>query len=261
MIIIYEANETNFDTLGLATVEPSSCPVTEELNGAYSLTLSHPIDEDGKWKKIKQDRIVKVSTDDGDQLFRLYRPIKNSQTGMIDVTAAHIFYDLNDNLIEDTRPTIKDGQDAGDAILEGCQYTTPFTFSSDIEDISTAYYIRKRPIEAFIGEIDQAFIQRWGGEIRRNNFNIIINQRRGADTGMRISFRENLTGVTMQSDTSNVVTRIMPKALDENGVVFYTDVKYYNSPIIGSYPHPKIGIFDTGIRVGQEVDGSIPYLQ
>ena len=259
MILIYESTETDFNSLGLGTLCPSSCIVTEELNGQYSLTLSHPIDEGGKWEKLQQDRIIKAPTHDGDQLFRLYRPVKNTQRGTIEVSALHIFYDLNDNLIEDTRPTIKDGQDAGEIILAGCQYPTPFTFSSDITGVTTAYYIRKNPVEAFIGEEDQSFINRWGGEIRRNNYNVEINQRCGSDTGMKISYRKNLVGVEMASDTSQVITRILPTALDQNGVVFYTDAKYYNSPLIGTYPHPKIGVLDTGIRVGQEVDGNIPY--
>lgn len=258
-MIIYESTETNFDSLGLGTITPESCMVTEELNGQYSFTLTHPIDEDGKWEKIQQNRIVKVQTHDGDQLFRLYRPMKNSQNGTITVYAMHIFYDLLDNLIEDTRPTAKDGQDAGDAILAGCQYSTPFSFSSDIEDSTTAYYIRKNPVEALIGTEDQSFINRWGGEIRRNNFDIEINQQRGNDLGMKIAYRNNLTGVQISSDVTNVVTRIMPTALNENGVIFYTDDKYYDSPYVSDYPHPKIGILNTNIRVGQEVDGSIPY--
>jgi phage minor structural protein len=259
LILIYESTETDFDNLGLGALVPTSCLITEELNGQYSLAMSHPIDEDGKWEKIQQNRIIKAPTHDGDQLFRLFRPVTNSKTGMIDVSALHVFYDLNDNLIEDTRPTVKDGQDAGDIILAGCQYATDFTFSSDIEDISTAYYIRKTPVEAFIGSEDQSFINRWGGEIRRNNFEIEINERRGSDAGMVIAYRKNLSGVECWSDMSQVVTRIMPTALTENAVVFYTDAKYYDSTLIGSYPHPKIGILDTGIRVNQEVDGSIPY--
>lgn len=259
MITIYEANETSFDTLGLGALLPVSCKVEEALNDQYELVMEHPIDATGKWEKIANGRIIKAPTHDGEQVFRIYSAVKNPITGNISVRARHIFYDLLDNLIEDTRPTVKAGQEAGEIILAGCQYATPFTFSSDIEDVSSAYYIRVNPVQAFIGNIDQSFINRWGGEIRRDNFNISINSRRGSDKGVRIAYGKNLTGIDVTEDISGVYTRLMPIATDENNVVFYTDAKYYDSPLINNYPHPKIGILNTGIRVGMEINGEVPY--
>ncbi len=260
MITIYEATETAFTSLGLGTLEPVSCTVIEDINGQYELDMEHVVDETGKWERLVNGRIIKAPTHDGDQLFRIYSAIKNPITGRIQVNARHVFYDLLDNLVEDTRPTIKTGDEAGDLILAGCQYSTPFSFSSDITAASTAYYIRVNPVQAFIGKsLDQAFINRWGGEIRRNNFEISINTRRGADNGVRVAYGKNLTGLEATEDISSVYTRIMPIALDANGAVFTTDAKYYDSSLIGNYAHPKIGVLDTGIRVGATVDGTIPY--
>jgi phage minor structural protein len=259
LITIYEATETSFDTLGLGALMPSTCKIAESLNGQYELDMIHPIDAEGKWEKLANGRIIKASTHDGEQLFRIYDTRKDPISGQIVVNARHIFYDLLDNLMEDTRPTVKTGQEAGEIILAGCQYATPFTFLSDIEDVSSAYYIRVNPVQAFIGNIDQSFINRWGGEIRRNNFEISINTRRGSDKGVRIAYGKNLTGIDVTEDISGVYTRLMPIATDENNVVFYTDAKYYDSPLINNYPHPKIGILNTGIRVGQEINGEVPY--
>ncbi len=259
MITIYEATETSFDTLGLGALMPSTCKIAESLNGQYELDMIHPIDAEGKWEKLANGRIIKASTHDGEQLFRIYDTRKDPISGQIVVNARHIFYDLLDNLMEDTRPTVKTGQEAGEIILAGCQYATPFTFLSDIEDVSSAYYIRVNPVQAFIGNIDQSFINRWGGEIRRNNFEISINTRRGSDKGIRIAYGKNITGIDVTEDISGIYTRLMPIALDENNVVFYTDAKYYDSPLINNYPHPKIGILNTGIRVGMEINGEVPY--
>lgn len=260
MILVYESTETTFSHLGLGTITPMSAPVIEEHNGQYKLSIAHPIDEEGKWKKLVRGRIVVVPTHDGLQPFRLFKPYINSDTGIIDVSAVHVFYDTYDNFIEDTRPTAKDGQDAGDAILVGMQYSTPHTFESDVTAPHTAYYIRKNPVEAFIGSQDNSFKNRWTSVIKRDGFHIAMNTRRGSDKGFRIAFRKNLVGVEMSDDDSRVVTRIMPTALDVDGTVFTTDVKYYDSPIIGNYPHPKVGLLDTGIRIGQVVDGVIPYI-
>ena len=260
MITIYNATETTFTSLGLGALAPTVCEIIEDINGQYELYMEHMIDDNDKWPRLANDRIIKAPTHDGEQLFRIYSAVKNPITGLIEVRARHIFYDLLDNLVEDVRPTIKTGDEAGDLILAGCQYSTPFSFSSDIVSASTAYYIRVNPVQAFIGSaLDQAFINRWGGEIRRNNFDISINTRRGSDKGVRIAYGKNLTGLDATEDISSVYTRITPTALDENNIVFYTDAKYYNSPLINNYSRPKIGVLNTGIRVGATVDGTIPY--
>jgi phage minor structural protein len=259
-MLIYETNTTDFTTLGLGGLCPTTCTITEEINGQFELAMQHPIDEERKWEKLKEERIIKAPYGNrGEQLFRIYFCNPDPKTGSITVNARHISYDLADNLIEDTRPTMKNGDEAGKIILNGCQFPHQFTFSSDITDTSTAYYIRVNPIAAFIGQIDQAFIERWGGEIVRDNFNIAINRRIGADNGIRISYAKNITGFTMMVDKTGMYTRLMPTALDANGAVLLTDAKYYDSPRINNYPHPKIGVLNTGIRVGQEVDGSVPY--
>ena len=60
MITIYESTATTFETNGLGVLTPLSCQVTETLNGEYELTLVHPIDEAGKWKKLLSGRIIRA---------------------------------------------------------------------------------------------------------------------------------------------------------------------------------------------------------
>ncbi len=60
--------------------------------------------------------------------------------------ARHIFYDLLDYFIEDTRPT-GNGALVISKILAG----TPFVGTSDIENITTAYYQMMSPVKAILG--------------------------------------------------------------------------------------------------------------
>lgn len=261
MIYIYESTQAGVPTnMGLGALSPSSCLITEEINGEFSLKMVHPIDNDGKWERLERQRILKAPTHRGDQLFRIYNVFKDPITQKyLIVLARHIFYDLRDNFLEGVYPTAVDGQDAGDAILDGCQTATSFTFSSDISAISTAWYVRQNPAKAFIGTDSNSFINTWGGEIERNNYGITINSSMGEDNGVKIAYRKNLTGLEITVDDSSVVTRVMPTALDENGELFTTSTKYYDSAYISNYPHPRYGVLDTGIRVGAEVNGSVPY--
>ena len=52
MICVYAPNETDFSMNGLGAVMPSSCAVTETLNGEWELEMTHPIDEFGKYWPI-----------------------------------------------------------------------------------------------------------------------------------------------------------------------------------------------------------------
>ena len=259
MILVYDSKATQFENDGLGAITPSSCVVSEEINGAFELELIHKTDGYGKWKRLQKNNIIRAPTHRDFQAFRIYRVVKNVVEGTIKVNARHIFYDLLSNLVEDVRPTVKTGAEAGQQILDGCQYLTPFTFFSDITHTSTAYYIRKSPVQAFLGDMEESFINRWGGEIVRDNFNFAMNARLGADRGVRVAYGKNLAGLEFNEDSASMATRIMPTATTADNQLLHLPEKYVDSPRAGDYPFPIISVVDTGFKVGEEVDGVIPY--
>ena len=206
MIRLYDKNETDFTHNGICILKPLEATVTEELNGDYSLKVTMPR---GK-KEIEIEQIIKAPTPKFDQLFRVY----NSDIDMLGnqvFYARHIFYDLLDYFIEDTRPS-GSGALAISKILEN----TPFTGTSDITEQGTAYYQMMNPVKAILGA-DNAFINVWGGELERDNFNVRMRNHLGTDRGVSIRYRKNLTGLRLQTDLSGVYTKIMPTGLQENG--------------------------------------------
>ncbi|PEC57708.1 phage tail spike protein, partial [Bacillus wiedmannii] len=92
--------------------------------------------------------IIKVPTPDGDQLFRVVTP--KVSMGEIKAVCYHIFYDLTENLIEDIFIQPTNGSAAMARLSSGCQYKHPFTFYSDVTNISTARIVRKNPVEAML---------------------------------------------------------------------------------------------------------------
>ena len=206
MIRLYDKNETDFTHNGICILKPLEATVTEELNGDYSLKVTMPR---GK-KEIEIEQIIKAPTPKSEQLFRVY----NSDIDMLGnqiFYARHIFYDLLDYFIEDTRPS-GSGALAISKILEN----TPFTGTSDITEQGTAYYQMMNPVNAILGA-DNAFIEVWGGELERDNFNVRMKNHLGIDRGVSIRYRKNLTGLRLQTDLSGVYTKIMPTGLQENG--------------------------------------------
>ena len=61
------------------------------------------------------------------------------------------------------------GNAAIDWILTHTQYNHKFKGYSNISTQATARYVRKNPIEAIIGDLDNSFVKVWGGELERNN--------------------------------------------------------------------------------------------
>ncbi len=60
MICVYAPDCTDFSSNGLGSVSPQSALVTETLNGEYELTLVHPLDESGKWRRLVEGNILRA---------------------------------------------------------------------------------------------------------------------------------------------------------------------------------------------------------
>lgn len=229
MIQVYRAGNERFDMNGDKTLMPTVCKVSSELNGAWSLELSHPIDPDGRWKYIEEEGVLAVPTFmGGKQLFQIDKLIK-SQKG-VSATAYPIFFDsANDCFLLDTRPTMKNGQEALDIMMAGSKYSG----ESDITTGSTAYFERKNLMAAINGEEDPTFIDRWGGEILYDNYKIIINKRVGGDYGLSVRYGKNMRSVEYNVDLSDVVTRIVP--MSYNGYQLTGEEPWVDSVNIGKY--------------------------
>lgn len=247
MITLYEKNEQDFTHNGLKILQPIEAIVTEELNGDYSLKITMPRGS----SEIENEQIIKAPTPHSKQLFRVY----NSDVDMLGnpvFYARHIFYDLLDYFIEDTRPTGN-----GDVAISKILENTPFTGTSDITNQGTAYYQMISPVKAILGA-DNSFIKIWGGELERDNFQVRIKNHIGEDRGVSIRYRKNLTGLRLVTDLSGVATKIMPTGLKEDGqTLLKLPEKYVKSPLIGSYVNEKVTrIHYSDIKVDEETSES-----
>ena len=60
MICVYTPDCTDFSGNGIGPVSPLSCTVTETLNGEWELTLEHPLDDAGKWRRLVEGCILRA---------------------------------------------------------------------------------------------------------------------------------------------------------------------------------------------------------
>ena len=202
---VYSSTDTEFTSNGLAVLMPTSGKITEELNGQYELEMVIPIHESSGWQYAIEFNVIKARG----QPFRIY----SKKTSMTERTvyARHIFYDLNGHFILSAHPTDLNGQEALEWIMDHT-YTSrgaaedadkpPFHVHSDITEKNTAYYEKMSPTSALLGA-ENCFVNRWGGELLRDGYDIYINQHRGKQNAFRLQHGVNMMAIEESIDCSD----------------------------------------------------------
>lgn len=237
MIEVYRNTNRDYQRNGDITLTPLSCIFEMGLDGISQVELSHEYDDLGRWEYLVNDNVIAAPTPYSDkQLFRIYNRVKGDDE--VTVYARHIYYDNLTNVLIDTRPTLKTGQEALNIIFSG----TKFRGHSDIATVNTAYYIRKNIVAAIAGDDENSFINRWGGEMLYDNYDIYVMRQLGEDKGVRAEFGHNLTGIEENISTEETLTRIIPVAY--NGYTLEGSKPWVDSPKIGEYAEVKAGVIE-----------------
>lgn len=210
----------------------TSAIITEELNGEYSFDGVFRISDTfpkALYDMLTEESILKVSEEYGEEYFRIAKVIKSPKS--ITVFARHItISDILTLWCEDVRPENQNGAGAISWIYNNSIGNKLLTVNSDIANTSTAYYVNKNVYECLF-TADNSFLDRWGGEVYRRGLKLSINQKVGADRGVTIRSKKNLTGFEASTSVDNLITRIYPKGYD--GITI--EEKYIDSEYINNY--------------------------
>lgn len=255
--ILYNGNETNFAHNGIGLLRDAiTVYPEEELNGLSEITIEY--DADGFLaEQIANGMIIKAKANDKQQpqLFRIYSHVKDHATDRIIINGQHITYDLADNFVEKLILNDMTTRQAMEAIQYNLAYPTRFNITStnNTTTSSTRLY-RTNPLQMIAG-MEGSILQHWGGQIERDNFNLIMHRRRGSDDGVHVLYKKNLTGLQATFDDGKVVTRIFPfkyvEATEEEPERLITvPGKYIDSPNIDKYDHIKILPIDASNEEG-----------
>jgi phage minor structural protein len=204
MIKVFNANERIFTNNGEKILHPLKAVILKEDNGSYELELETRL-EDKSY--IVNDKIIVCDTPWGAQGFRVYNPQKKNNK--ITCTCKHLFYDTASYLIEDANVVDKTCNDALDHLNNSCDDITPFTTYSNIQQIDSARVVRKSLEEAIA-----IVLERWGGHLVRDNFNISLVSDIGNDKGVTLRYGKNIENITVKEDWSKVVTKLLPVGKD-----------------------------------------------
>lgn len=241
MIQIYKKENTNYNRNGDITLDAIMAESTINLNGEWEMELTVPLTDENV-EAVTNYAVIKVKQPESetDQLWYIYKTDKSDEE--ITAYARPVFMQAaEDCILLDVRPTGKTGQQALDIM---CATNQKYSGSSDITTAATAYYQNKNLIEAIQGEEENAFLDRWGGEVIYNNYQIIVNERVGGDYGVRAEMGYNISGIEENVDTQEVVTRIFP--IGFNGRMLSGSAPYVDSTNIAKYPfiHSKFATYE-----------------
>ncbi|MBT1017611.1 phage tail protein [Canibacter sp. lx-72] len=212
--------------------------VTEELGGAFCFEFDYPLTAKGA-SSLQVGNLVRCPVAGiGGQFFRIHH-LETNEHHLVHVTAQHVFYDLAANLLMDTNLVNEDANGALRRILAGAQFKHPFTTTSNLAARASARLVRVSVASVLMDpELDNGIVNRWGGELIRNNTHLSLVSKRGADNGVQIRAGKNLLSMTASVDYSTVVTRIVPVGFD--GLLL--PEKWVDSGKLPSYPHTRISV-------------------
>nr|DAW04330.1 MAG TPA: tail protein [Caudoviricetes sp.] len=225
----YKGNNTNYEFDGDVTLVPNKAIFDITMNGICEIEINHPYDKEGRWKIINGNGVIKAPTPySRGQLFVIYSIDKNMLTTGLKIKARHIFFDLYYSTTEDIRAVNCNCQRALNILFNG----TKFTGHSNIKKINTCYFVKQNRIEAINGSNkDNTIINRWGGEIFLDNFDVYINERIGEDKGLEILYGTNMLDLGLKENRKDIVTRIKPVAFNGRRL----PELFIDSPLINRY--------------------------
>lgn len=228
MIKVFNANDKEYTSNGDIVLQTIKAKVHKALNGDFYIDLEAPLIY---VNYLVSNNIIVANTPQGEQAFRITNVDKTKSK--IKCKAYHVFYDTKNYLIQDSRVENKDCNYALDYFNSNTDNTSPFKTLSNITALNTLYCVRISLYEAI-----QQVINRWGGYLVRDNWNIKIMSSIGQDNGVVIRYKKNLKDITAKYNWDSVVTKILPvgkdglllNALDDMQDIYITSDTQYEIP-------------------------------
>ncbi|NFL91373.1 endopeptidase, partial [Clostridium botulinum] len=222
MINLYGKNEPNFKHNKYVLNEAIKCEIAEEINNGYHINLEYPLhDRKNLSNLFVPGEIVKVpSWDDREPQLFVIRRFKPSLNNSINVYAQHIFFaKMDGNVVLDTNIQGKTRKQAIQQIFNNTINTHKFNIGNKDKrtDTNNLRIVRYSVLDALVGSKDNTIKNRYGGELVPDNFTVDFVDRRGKDTGIKVTYAKNITGAEATFEDIDSITEIIP--VGSNGLM------------------------------------------
>ncbi|WP_194190385.1 phage tail spike protein [Clostridium chrysemydis] len=232
----------------------------EERNGMCEIETTYPIFSEN-YKELKRGNFIVADVNDTlkNQKFRIYK-LSKALNGKVKVYAKHIFFDLARDVIEKVELSNASCEYALNELFRNSQFSNKFKGESDIIN-SKNFSMKAENLVKSIGGVQGSILDTFGtgAEILRDNRVVKVLNKRGHDNGVSIEYAKNMTGLNIDFDDSDLITRIkaVAKYTDKNNneVIVFSNPKFVDSPLINEYETPFIKEIDFSSSFE---NGSIP---
>lgn len=234
MIKVFSATDKAYSSNGDIVLKPTKARVHNKDNGDFYLELMCGLEYN---KYIASNNIIVAPTPQGDQAFRVSDITKSSKSNKLNIKAWHVFYDSKNYLIQDSYAVDKTCNDALEHFNNATDTQSPFYVISDNMDVNSYRCVRTSLYDCIM-----KVREKWGGHLKRDNWNIGIYNEIGVDNGITIQYKKNLEELSAKYKWENVVTKLLP--VGANGLLL--DEIYIYAPIEYDIPYTKTVSFDQG---------------
>lgn len=236
--ILFPSTATDFSTRGLGPLSDCiSCTVTEQRNGIYELEMQYPLT--GRHYEDITDRSIILAIPSpyrAAQPFRVYQITRN-MSGTATIYAQHISYDLAGVPVE---PFSQDSLAMALSWLSThSAIDNPFSFSADFSSSAAFGFSAPTACRSLLGGVDGSILDVYGGEYEFDGYDVILHRQRGGDNGVTIRYGKNLTDLSQDSSTADLVTGIYPYWQDsETGALVTCSPAVVSAP--GTYDFQQV---------------------
>ncbi|WP_049473938.1 phage tail spike protein, partial [Streptococcus parasanguinis] len=257
--ILYNANETAFETYGLGEIDATKAQVTRERNGNYTLYIEYPASGPlaGTFKndmRIKSDAGLRTKN----QTFFISRILKDS-TGILKVYAKHISHLTEKMAIRNNTNATGTAQSALAIWALNALGGIRFDTWSDIDLTSkTSWNIADfKTARDALGGVKGSILDVWGGEYEFDNTVIRLHKQLGRKSPTVLEYGRNILRAEDDQDIEGAYTSVYPYATytpenqgtGEGGatsqqVTVELPEKYVDGPYIGLYNERRVLIVD-----------------
>lgn len=188
-----------------------------------------------------------------EQLFRIYDPVMENDDQTITVTGMHVSYDLSGILIQNVDLSAVTPAYALSKITEGLMEPYRGTIATNLTAADGTYtgaFKMKNGIFSML-DPDVGIVPSFDAKFTRDNWDVFVMKKEETDRGYYIRYGKNARGITWKRDITNLVTRVVPVAKDEDGSDLLLPEVYIESSKAGNYPVVRMKYLQVRGQVGR----------
>ena len=231
----------------------------------YKMSTTYGLEGYIKQSQVTYDRHLTPSeTHDRlitEQLFRIKKVTVNTKQMRVSVTAEHVSYDLNGVLMENINIVRKPPAQSLSLIESAFMIDYPGSIASNITEAGDRAYSAdlsgKNGMFALL-DPDKGVVAQFEAAFRRDNWDLFVMEKTNTERGFRITYGNNMQGVSWNTGSDQLITRVVPVAKAEDGSDLFLDndgVIWVDSDNIANYPVIRMERIKVDGQVGKD-DGT-----